>query len=82
LYKLEQLPPTPVDILKTAATIAEEEGLKYIYVGNVPGNEIADTKCPSCGTVVVSRIGYRIVSNTIKNGNCGTCGKKIEGVWS
>jgi pyruvate formate lyase activating enzyme len=82
LYKLEQLPPTPVEILNKAAAIAAEEGLKYIYVGNVPGNELADTVCPSCGMVVVKRQGYRIVFNKISNGNCTNCGKKVDGIWS
>jgi pyruvate formate lyase activating enzyme len=81
MYKLEQLPPTPVDLLNNAALIAREEGLKYVYTGNAPGSEIADTKCPSCGTVVVKRQGFRVVSNTIKNGNCPECSKKVDGIW-
>jgi pyruvate formate lyase activating enzyme len=82
MYKLEQLPPTPVDLLDTAAKIAAEEGLKYVFTGNVPGNEQANTKCPSCGKDAVVRKGYTIVSNTIKDGKCSSCGKKIDGVWS
>jgi pyruvate formate lyase activating enzyme len=81
VHKLEHLPPTPVDTLVKAAKIAAEEGLKYVYIGNVPGNDIADTKCPSCGNIAVKRQGYRIVSNTIVKGICGSCGKKIDGVW-
>ena len=50
IHKLEQLPPTPVDILNKAADIAAEEGLIYVYTGNVPGNELSDTKCPACKT--------------------------------
>jgi pyruvate formate lyase activating enzyme len=82
LYKLEQLPPTPVDILNKAAGIAREEGLKYVYIGNVPGNEAADTRCPSCGSLAVEREGYRIASNTLKNGKCSKCGTKIDGIWN
>lgn len=81
IYKLQQLPPTPLAILNTAATIAADEGLNYIYVGNVPGNEMADTKCPNCGKVLISRQGFRIVSNKIENGICYSCGKKLAGVW-
>lgn len=81
MYKLEQLPPTPVDLLNKAAQIASEEGMKYVYTGNVPGSEIADTKCPSCNSIVVKRQGFRVVSNTIKKGNCPSCGKKVDGVW-
>ena len=81
-YKLEQLPPTPVEVLRSAAKIAAGEGLKYIYIGNVPGNEMADTKCPSCGSTVVSRQGYRIVSNSITGGKCSKCGNEVKGIWS
>ncbi len=79
LHKLEQLPPTPVEILMNAAKIATEEGIKYVYTGNVPGNEIADTKCPSCGSTVVVRQGYRIIENNIKGGKCNKCGKPVDG---
>ncbi len=82
MYKLEQLPPTPVEILKNAARVAISEGLLYVYVGNVPGDEISDTKCPSCGTIVVARQGYRITTNNITGGKCNKCGKEIKGVWS
>jgi pyruvate formate lyase activating enzyme len=81
-YKLEQLPPTPVEILKNAAKVAMGEGILYVYVGNVPGNEISDTKCPSCGTIVVARQGYRVTTNNISAGKCNKCGKEIKGVWS
>jgi len=81
LYKLDQLPPTPVDLLTKAAEIASGEGLKYIYVGNIPGNEIADTKCPSCGKIILKRDGYRILFNNITDGKCPYCRKKVDGVW-
>jgi len=81
-YKLEQLPPTPVDILRNAAKIASGEGIKYVYIGNVPGNEMADTRCPSCGTIVVSRQGFTVTSNNLTGGKCNKCGKSIDGVWS
>jgi pyruvate formate lyase activating enzyme len=81
IYKLQQIPPTPLELLNKAAMIAAEEGLNYVYVGNVPGNELADTRCPSCGDIVIKRQGYRIVFNKIEMGNCVSCGKKVEGVW-
>jgi Pyruvate-formate lyase-activating enzyme len=82
LHKLEQLPPTPVEILESAYRIATGEGLKYVYTGNVPGNEISNTKCPSCNTIVVARQGYRIVTNNISGGKCNKCGAGIDGVWN
>ncbi len=82
LYKLDQLPPTPVDLLTKAAEIAVEAGLKYVYTGNIPGNEMADTKCPSCKKVVVKRQGYRVLLNNITGGKCQNCGNKVDGIWS
>ena len=82
MHKLEQLPPTPVEILNNAYRIAKEEGLKYVYTGNAPGNEISDTKCPSCNSAVVVRQGYRIAANNISGGKCSKCGAIIEGVWN
>jgi pyruvate formate lyase activating enzyme len=81
-YKLEQLPPTPVDVLNNAVKIASEEGLKYIYTGNIPGHEMSDTKCPVCKTVLIVRQGYRIASNNITGGKCIKCGTPVDGIWS
>jgi pyruvate formate lyase activating enzyme len=82
LHKLEQLPPTPVEILNSAYRIAREEGLKYVYTGNSPGNEISDTNCPSCNAEIIVRKGYRIAANTITDGKCNKCGTVIEGIWN
>jgi len=82
MHKLEQLPPTPVEILNKAYNIATEEGLKYVYTGNAPGNEISDTKFPSCNSTVIARQGFRISANNISGGKCNKCGSKIEGVWN
>lgn len=82
IYKLEQLPPTPVDILNKAAQIAREEGLQYVYTGNAPGNELSDTECPSCKQKVVVRHGYNISENHLKEGRCDKCGKPVDGVWN
>lgn len=82
LHKLEQLPPTPVETLNAANKIATGEGLRYVYTGNAPGNEISNTICPSCNTTLVVRLGYRIPSNVIAGGKCNKCGTKIEGVWN
>jgi pyruvate formate lyase activating enzyme len=82
MYKLEQLAPTPVDVLNNAVRLAEGEGLNYVYTGNMPGNEKSDTICPSCKSVVVVRQGYRITVNNITNGKCNKCGSKIDGVWN
>lgn len=82
LHKLQQLPPTPVDMMKKAHDIAISEGLKFVYTGNAPGNEISDTYCPSCKTAVVERRGFRIAGNIIKDGKCSKCGTEVKGMWN
>ncbi len=81
-HKLQQLPPTPLDTLERAARIASEEGLDFIYTGNVPGNQLADTRCPSCGTTIIKRQGYRISSNILIEGRCPKCSNTIQGIWA
>jgi pyruvate formate lyase activating enzyme len=82
IYKLEQLPPTPVDVLNKAAQAAKEEGMLFVYTGNAPGSEISDTECPNCRNKLLIRQGYRIAGNNIKDGKCNKCGKPIEGIWN
>ena len=81
IYRLKNLPPTPVDALIRAREIAREVGMRYVYVGNVPGLEAENTFCPKCGKIVVGRRAYFIEENNIKNGTCGYCGERIPGVW-
>ena len=82
LYKLEQLPPTPVNTLNKAALIAKEEGLKYVYTGNSPGNELSNTICPECKAILITRNGFRVTSNTMKGGKCSNCSGIVDGIWS
>jgi len=80
-YKLTQVAPTPVAVLQQARSIAMEEGMKYVYIGNVPGNDAENTYCPGCGKMVIERKGYRILSNNIVKGKCRFCGYSIPGRW-
>ena len=80
-FKLQNLPPTPVKKLEEASQIAKEVGLKYVYIGNVPGHPQESTYCPNCKKVVIARLGYEILENNIKDGNCKFCNQKIPGVW-
>ena len=59
-----------------------EEGLNYAYIGNLPGHGGENTYCPGCKKPVISRVGYYIESNKIRDGKCSSCGHAIPGVWS
>ncbi len=79
-YRLDSVPITPVETLKRARIIGQQEGLRYVYEGNIPG-EGEDTRCWSCKRTLIERFGFSVKSNNIKNGACGFCGAKIDGVW-
>ena len=77
-YKLMHLPWTPVETLEKHCEIARSEGLRYVYIGNVPGHKWENTYCPGCGAVVVERHGYDILDWRLDNDNrCIKCGYKI-----
>jgi len=80
-YRLKNLPPTPVSSLETAAEILMDEGMKFVYVGNVPGHKYESTYCPKCRNRIIYREGYRVKSINIVNGRCAYCGEKIPGIW-
>ena len=80
-YKLNKLQPTPENVLIKAKEIALNQGLKYVYIGNVPGRNYGTTYCPNCHSPVVERIGYTIKNIKLKNGHCAACGQEIAGVW-
>jgi pyruvate formate lyase activating enzyme len=80
-FRLENLPPTPVEKLDEAYSIAKAVGLKFVYIGNVPGNPHENTYCPDCGKMVVERSGYRVTRNDIAGSKCRFCGYRIPGVW-
>ncbi len=82
LYKLSHLPPTPVSTLEKARGIAMKAGVKYVYIGNVPGHESEHTFCASCGKRIVERLGFTVGENRIVKGKCGYCGVKVPGVWA
>jgi len=77
-YKMLDIPPTPVETLEKHAEVAREEGLLYVYIGNVPGHELENTHCPSCGRVVIRRRGFELLEWNIEDGKCKYCGAKIH----
>ncbi len=81
-YKLTDSPPTPAETLIKAREIGLEEGLRFVYQGNIPGAGGENTYCPACGANLINRHGYTILSNRLTEGRCPSCGEIIEGVWS
>jgi len=81
LHKLTNIPGTPVATLEKARRTALDAGIKYVYIGNVPGNEAENTFCPNCKKLIVEREGFIITQNHIVDSKCSFCQDKIDGVW-
>jgi pyruvate formate lyase activating enzyme len=81
MYKLKNLPPTPVQTLEEARKLAISVGLHYVYIGNVPGHEGENTYCPTCKKLLIQRIGYRILQNHLIGRKCPSCGHPQPGIW-
>ena len=79
-YKLMDRPPTPVGTLRRAHEIGMDEGLRYVYEGNVPGEAGENTYCYECGAVVIERSGSGFIRNRLYDGKCPECGKTLDGV--
>jgi pyruvate formate lyase activating enzyme len=80
-YKLTDRPPTPLKSLIAARDIGVAAGLKYVYLGNVPGENGESTACPGCGKMLIERWGFTVRKNRVKEGRCPDCDARIEGVW-
>jgi len=81
MYKLKNLPPTPVSTLEKAREVALKEGLHYVYIGNVPGHIASNTYCPKCKKLLIRRRGYFIYENNVSDAKCLFCDHPIPGVW-
>ncbi len=81
MYKLRNLPPTPVPTLERARKVGLSVGLEYVYIGNVPGHEGENTYCSKCKELVIQRIGYRIRQKNLIGAKCKYCGHALPGIW-
>jgi pyruvate formate lyase activating enzyme len=81
MYRMTNVQPTPISTLERARDVALKAGLKYAYVGNVPGHAGEHTYCPTCTKLLIRRTGYNILETHLKNGQCRYCGAKIGGIW-
>ena len=72
-YNMMGMPSTPIETIHKACEIGKKAGLKYIYSGNIPGDEFENTYCPHCGEIMIDRLGYEI-ERYDKDGKCSKCG--------
>ncbi|MFZ5774349.1 MAG: AmmeMemoRadiSam system radical SAM enzyme [Thermodesulfobacteriota bacterium] len=81
-FEMTDRPPTPPASLLRAREIGLGEGLRYVYVGNIPGDPGENTHCPGCGNLLIERVGYRIAQNHLtETGCCSWCAMPIAGIF-
>jgi pyruvate formate lyase activating enzyme len=83
-YKMRDRGRTAARTLFRAAEIGKEEGLRFVYAGNLPGlvGGLENTYCPGCGGLLIERYGFEILANRVgESGACPDCGHAIPGVW-
>jgi pyruvate formate lyase activating enzyme len=78
-FKLTHLPVTPVKTLQQARDIGREAGLRYVYTGNVPGDQGEKTFCHQCGHLLIDRYGFSILKNNLMEGRCPQCRTPLDG---
>jgi len=80
-YKLQDIDATPLSALLSARRMAQEEGMRFVYIGNTSLADAENTYCPKCGSLQVKREGYAVSSGSF-SGICPACGADIAGVWT
>lgn len=77
-YKMQNVPETDIETMHMAVKIGKEVGLKYVYAGNVPGDNYESTYCPKCGKKIIEREGFYVSKINLKNDKCAFCSEKID----
>ena len=81
-FELSYLPATPIKTLERGMALGKAAGLRFVYVGNVPGHAGRNTVCPDCGRTVIQRGEAKIESLHLREGRCATCGEDLGVVYS
>jgi pyruvate formate lyase activating enzyme len=79
-YKMYDRDATPQSTLRLAHELGRKAGLRYVYVGNMPGVHLEDTLCPGCNKAVIERWGFQVKKRHTRDGRCVHCGTIIDGV--
>ena len=82
-YEFKDLKPTTVKVLQKAKEIGEEQGLRYVYVGNLPTdtNNSNNTICSQCHSLLIRRSYMAVDENLIVDGKCPSCGAIVDGIF-
>ncbi len=75
---LTRIEKTSISQLQKAHTIAKDEGLNFVYLGNIPGHPFQSTYCPNCSELLIKRNIYSVIFNSLtEKGRCPKCNQII-----
>ena len=75
---LAKQPKTSISNLQKAHTIAKNEGLKYVYLGNIPGHPFQSTYCPECSELLIKRDVFSVTfTNLTPDNRCPSCNNPL-----
>ena len=81
-YKMLDYSTTPASTLTRARAIARQNGMRYVYTGNVHDEDGGSTYCHHCGQRLIGRDWYVVTDwNLIESGCCSRCGEACAGVF-
>ncbi|HSW26115.1 MAG TPA: AmmeMemoRadiSam system radical SAM enzyme [Burkholderiaceae bacterium] len=79
-YKMIDIPATPPGTLTRARRIAQANGLRHVYTGNVHDPEGGTTYCPGCAAALIERDWHAVLHYALDaHGGCPHCGTRIAG---
>lgn len=81
-YRINNLPPTPLETIERACEIGKAAGLKFVYTGNVPGHSSESTVCYNCGKIIIDRYGYQTNIEGLDGSRCKYCNAELNFVVS
>ena len=76
--EMAHLPPTPIPTLERAVRFGLDAGLRFVYLGNVPGHEGENTFCPNCKRLLVRRTGDAVEDVALRGTLCSMCGADVN----
>ncbi|MBF0138981.1 MAG: AmmeMemoRadiSam system radical SAM enzyme [Magnetococcales bacterium] len=80
-WKMRSIPPTPMTSLINACQIAKNNGIHYVYAGNIVDRQWGSTWCHECDQLLIERSGYTLGQwNLDEQGRCRFCQTPCGGV--
>ena len=79
-FKMTGTPATPAATVQHARRIALDQGLNYVYTGNIHDVDGGSTHCPGCGARLIERDWHNVSSYRVNAAQrCPECSTHVAG---